>query len=60
MLVGDGDGNMDKTYGTVCALLKHMNVIDVFPAVHNHNTNIKSALEDEIFINKIATFLNKR
>lgn len=54
VLVGGGDGNMDKAYDTACTLLKHMNVIDVFPAVCSHNTNIKSALEDAMFTNKIA------
>lgn len=63
VLVGGGDGNMDKAYDTACTLLKHMNVIDVFPVVCSHNTNIKLALEDKEFINQIAklpTFLNKR
>ena len=63
ILAGGGDGNMDKAYDTACTLLKHMNVTDVSPAVCSHTTNIKLALEDEIFINqlvKLADFLNKR
>lgn len=63
VLVGGGDGNMDKAYDTACTLLKHMNVTDVFPAVCSHNTNIKLALEYEIFINqlvKLSAFFNKR
>lgn len=63
ILVGGGDGNMDKAYDTACTLLKHMNVTDIFPVVCSHNTNIKPALEDEAFINqiaKLAAFFNKR
>lgn len=54
ILVGGGDGNMDKAYDTACTLLKHMNVTNVFPAVCSHNTNIELVLEDETFVNQIA------
>lgn len=54
VLVGCGDGNMNKAYDTACALLKHINVTNIFPVVCSHNTNIQSALEDEAFINQIA------
>lgn len=63
ILVGGGDGNMNKAYDTACTLLEFMNVTDIFPVVCSHNTNIKPALEDETFINQIAelaAFLNKR
>ncbi len=62
VLVGGGDGNMNKAYDTACTLLKRMNVTDIFPAVYSHNTNIKPALEYEAFINQIdelVIFFNK-
>lgn len=63
ILIGGGDGNMDKAYDTACTLLNHMNVTDIFPAVCSHNTNIQSPLEYKRFINQIAelaAFLNRR
>ena len=50
ILVGGGDGNIDKAYDTACTLLRHMNATDVFPAVYSHNTNVKPASEDENLI----------
>ncbi|MCH5211355.1 MAG: flavodoxin family protein [Oscillospiraceae bacterium] len=58
ILVGGGDGSMDKAYDTARTLLRHMNVTDIFPAVYSHNTNIKSALEDGNMIKKIKDILN--
>lgn len=47
ILVGGGDGNIDKAYSTACCLLHHMNTFDILPAVYSHNTNNRPALEDE-------------
>ena len=58
ILVGGGDGSMDKAYDTARTLLRHMNATDIFPAVYSHNTNIKSALEDGNMIEKIKDILN--
>lgn len=46
ILVGGGDGNVDKPYDTSCCLLHHMNAFDILPVVISHNTNNRPALED--------------
>lgn len=40
ILVGGGDGHMDKPYETACTLLHHMNYYDIHEAVFCNNTNI--------------------
>lgn len=47
ILVGGGDGNVDKPYSTARILLRHMNVTNIFPVVYSHNTDRKPALEDK-------------
>ncbi len=47
ILVGGGDGHMDKAYGTACTLLHHMNCFDIHEAVFSHNTNERPAARDE-------------
>ena len=62
ILVGGGDGNVDKAYSTARILLRHMNVTDIFPVVYSHNTDKKSAIEDENLIegvNGILEFFEK-
>lgn len=46
ILVGGGDGHMDKAYGTACTLLHHMNCQDIHTLVSCHNTNNIPAIED--------------
>lgn len=62
ILVGGGDGYIDKAYDTACCLLRHMNVYDILPAVYSHNTNRQPAIEDEkvlIGVRDVLTFFNK-
>lgn len=47
ILVGGGDGRMDKAYETACTLLHHMNCYDIHEVVSSHNTNERPATEDE-------------
>lgn len=47
ILVGGGDGRMDKPYETACVLLHHMNCYDIYQGVYCHNTNNVPAIEDE-------------
>lgn len=46
ILVGGGDGHMDKAYGTACVLLHHMNCRTVHDPVCSHHTNEVPAVED--------------
>ncbi len=46
VLVGGGDGHMDKAYETACTLLHHMNCYDIHEAVFSHNTNTRPAARD--------------
>lgn len=47
ILVGGGDGHMDKAFGTACTLLQHMNCYDINEVVFSHNTNKRPAIEDK-------------
>ena len=47
ILVGGGDGRMDKAYETACTLLHHMNCYDIHEVVSSHNTNERPAMEDK-------------
>lgn len=47
ILVGGGDGHMDKAYETACTLLHHMNCYDIHDIVYSHNTNERPAIKDE-------------
>lgn len=61
ILVGGGDGNIEKAYDTACSLLKHMNCTNIYDVVYSHNTNITPAIQDKdalIGINNISKFFN--
>ncbi len=47
LLVGGGDGHMDKAYETACVLLRHMNCYTIHEVVFSHNTNTRPAVHDE-------------
>lgn len=47
ILVGGGDGHLEKAYETACTLLHHMNCRNIHPLVFSHNTNVRPAIEDE-------------
>jgi len=62
IIVGGGDGNVEKAYDTACCLLHHMNAYDILPAVISYNTNERPAAEDKAAfagVNEIVRFLNK-
>lgn len=50
ILVGGGDGSMDKAYRTACILLRHMNCRTIHEPVCSHHTNEIPAAEDIIAI----------
>lgn len=47
ILVGGGDGHIDKPYETACTLLHHMNSYDIHEPVFSHNTNDRPAICDK-------------
>ena len=47
LLVGGGEGYMEKAYETACVLLHHMNCHDIHEIVFSHNTNVTPAIENE-------------
>ena len=53
ILIGGGDGHMDKAYETACTLLHHMNCHDIFPLVYSHNTNNRPAVKEPDALNGI-------
>ncbi len=46
LLVGGGDGRMDKAYGTACTLLRLMNCQAIHALVCSHNTDVTPAVSD--------------
>ena len=50
ILVGGGDGCMDKAFSTACILLRHMNCRTIHELVCSHHTNETPAAEDIIAI----------
>lgn len=46
LLVGGGDGHMDKAYDTACTLLRHMNCQAIHKPVFSHHTNRRPAIHD--------------
>ncbi|MBQ7956307.1 MAG: flavodoxin family protein [Lachnospiraceae bacterium] len=61
ILVGGGDGCMDKAYETACTLLHHMNCYNIHEVVSCHNTNNKPAVEEPKTlsgVNSIIRFFN--
>lgn len=62
LLVGGGDGHIDKAYETACTLLHHMNCDNIHEAVFSHNTNERPAIEDKQVlagIQNILKFFNR-
>ena len=53
ILVGGGDGKMDKAYETACILLKHMHARPLDIKIFSHNTNRLPAIEDRQVLEKI-------
>ena len=47
ILVGGGDGHMDKAYSTACTLLHHMNCRTIHELVSSHHTNELPAADDQ-------------
>lgn len=47
LLVGGGDGRMEKAYDTACTLLRHMNCREIHGPVFSHHTNQRPAIQDE-------------
>ena len=61
ILVGGGDGNPQKAYDTLCGILRHINVTDIYSLVGSFNTNELPATEDIQAlknINGLIKFLN--
>ncbi len=63
ILVGGGDGSIDKPYNTACTLMHHMNCYNIHDAVYSHNTNKHPAIKDKTMlsgINSIIEFFNNK
>ena len=61
ILVGGGDGRIEKAYETACTLLHHMNCYNIDEVVCSHNTNVVPAIQDKKAmegIDRVAKFLN--
>ncbi len=54
ILDGGGDGNPEDAYKTVCTILHHINVSEVYPLVGTFNTNELPAMNDQKAIKVIA------
>ena len=62
ILVGGGDGKVEKAYETACTLMHHMNCYNIDEVVCSFNTNVVPAIQDEKAlegIDRIAKFLNE-
>lgn len=46
VLVGGGDGRIDRAEATARTLLHQMNCQDIHPLVSSHSTNVRPAIED--------------
>ena len=60
ILVGGGDGHMDKAYSTACILLHHMNCHTIHELVSSHHTNEIPAADDKKAIVGIILSYQKR
>ena len=58
ILVGGGDGHIEKAYDTACTLLHHMNCRHIHEAVYSHNTNKRPAVDDENALLGLKNILN--
>ena len=62
ILVGGGDGGMERAHATARTLLRQMNCETIPPLVASHATNIRPALSDAAAlegVDRIARFLNR-
>lgn len=62
ILVGGGDGHMDKAYETAKTLLHHINCDNIHEGVFSHNTNNRPAIADTqalLGINSIIRFFEE-
>lgn len=57
ILVGGGDGNMNKAYDTACTLLHHMNCYRIYEPVTCHNTNHVPAKNDTNILEGIENII---
>ncbi len=57
ILVGGGDGNPQKAYETLCGILKHINVTDIYNLVGSFNTNEITATDDMHTLKHIDTLI---
>lgn len=63
ILVGGGDGRVNKPYETACTLLHHMNCYNIYPVVFSHDTNVRPAIEDRKAmsgVSEIIAFFNNQ
>ena len=58
ILVGGGDGHMEKAYGTARILLRHMNCQSIHDLVSSHNTNVTPAIEDPTALQGLDSIVN--
>ena len=58
VLVGGGDGHMEKAYSTARILLHHMNCHDIHDLVSSHNTNTIPAADDTDAIRGINSIVS--
>ena len=62
ILVGGGDGSINKAEDTARILLRHVNCRNIFPTVSYHNTNSSPAVSDPETLDstdRLALFLNQ-
>lgn len=63
IIVGGGDGKIEKAYNTARVLLHHMNSKNIAPVVYSHNTNNIPAKDDKKAMEEVrdlALFFNGR
>ncbi|GAB6108276.1 flavodoxin family protein [Fusibacter bizertensis] len=61
ILVGGGDGNIEKAEGTAKNILRHMKCNEIAPSVICHNTNEIPAIEDTVVVERamrLAEYFN--
>lgn len=57
ILVGGGDGRVNKPYETACTLLHHMNCYNIHPVVFSHDTNARPAIDDRKAMDGVAEII---
>lgn len=57
LLVGGGDGRMNKAYETACTLLHHMNCYNIHELIFSHNTNKRPAIDDKQVISGVDSII---